>query len=312
MGFGVSDILSVLGDEVLSVHGEQTASIEGGVSLDSESARGGLTFCSDQSEQAPVRIAGSRAAVVICHARTAQALAEEQLDKTLIAVGNPRLGYIRVMNALFAPESATGIDATATVHSTADIGTGVYVGPQAVIDADCRIGDGTVIESHVRLHRGTCVGQRVRICSGVVIGADGFGFERAPDGKLHRFPQRGYVEIGDDVEIGANACIDRAALDVTWIGRGTKIDDLAYIAHNVRIGEDCLIMAGSIVAGGSVIGDRVEISPGAIIRNRMVIGEDARIGLGAVVVSDVAGGVTVAGLPAKPMTRRDGNIGKAG
>ncbi|TFH48384.1 MAG: UDP-3-O-(3-hydroxymyristoyl)glucosamine N-acyltransferase [Lysobacterales bacterium] len=310
MGFGTSDILSVLGDEVVLVHGEPIASVAGGVSLDSEAAEGGLAFCSDRSKEAPGRIARSGATVIICHARAVECLADKGLQKTLIAVANPRLAYIRVMNKLYPPDSEVGVDVTAKIHSTADIGAGVYVGPQSVIDADCRIGEATVIESHVRLHRGTCIGKRVRICAGAVIGAAGFGFERAPDGKLHRFPQRGHVEIGDDVEIGANVCIDRAAQDVTRIGAGTKIDDLAYIAHNVRIGEDCLIMASSIVAGSCVIGDRVEISPGAIVRDKTVIGEDARIGLGAVVVSDLVAGITVAGVPAKPMTDRDGTSGK--
>jgi UDP-3-O-[3-hydroxymyristoyl] glucosamine N-acyltransferase len=304
MGFGSTDILSVLGDDVVSVHGERSVSVSGGVSLDSEQAGGGLAFCNDRSEEAPARIARSRAAVVICHARTAESLIGKGLRKTLIAVDNPRLAYIRVMNELYPADNATGIDVTARVHSTVGIDDNVYVGPHSVIDANCQIGESTVIDSNVRIYPGTRVGRRVRICAGAVIGADGFGFERAPDGKLHRFPQRGHVEIGDDVEIGANACIDRAAQDVTWIGAGTKIDDLAYIAHNVRVGENCLIMASSIIAGGSVIGDRVEISPGAIVRDKMVIGEDARIGLGAVVVSDVMAGTTVAGLPAKPMTER--------
>jgi len=134
-----------------------------------------------------------------------------------------------------------------------------------------------------------------------VIGAEGFGFERDSRGQLHRFPHLGLVRIGDDVEVGARTCIDRGALGDTSIGPGTKIDDAVYIAHNVHIGRDCLIMAQTALCGSCVIGDRVEISPGAVVRDKVRIGDGARIGLGAVVVKDVVESTTVVGVPARPL-----------
>ena len=160
------------------------------------------------------------------------------------------------------------------------------------------------IGPQVVLYPGTQIGSNCAIQAGCVIGADGYGFERDEKGQLHRFPHFGQVVIEDDVEIGARACIDRAALGETRVRRGTKIDDAAYVAHNVTIGSDCLIMAQSILCGSCVVGDRAEIAPGAIVRDKVRIGEGARVGLGAVVVKDVQAGATVAGIPARPFGAR--------
>lgn len=296
--------MSVLGDDVLSLRGPSVSELVEPVALDTREASGGLSFCNDSSDGAIAQIASSNASVVICHDRIAARLEAGKLNKTLIAVANPRLAYIKAVRGLYSRNAEVGIHATAQIDSTVELGRDVHVGAYSVIGADCQIGDSTMIDSNVRIYPETRIGRNVHIFSGAVLGADGYGFERDASGLLHRFPQRGHVEIGDDVEIGANVCIDRAAMEVTRIDSGTKIDDLAYIAHNVQIGKHCLIMASTVVAGSSVVGDRVEISPGAVIRDKVTIGDDARIGLGAVVVADVKDGTTVVGLPAKPFTRR--------
>jgi len=301
-GTDLSRILSVLGDDVMALHGPSAHGSIEPVALDAGGAPGGLSFCNDRSGEASDRVAQSAASVVICHDRVAAKLSGDRLDKTLIAVANPRLAYIKVVESLYPREVETGIHSSAHIHPSVDLGDGVHVGANSVIDADCHIGDSTTIDSNVRIYSGTRIGRNVHIFAGAVLGADGFGFERDPAGKVHRFPQRGHVVIEDDVEIGANVCIDRAAMQVTRIGAGTKIDNLAYVAHNVQIGRDCLIMASSVIAGSSIVGDGVEISPGAVVRDKTTIGDEARIGLGAVVVADVPGGVTVAGVPAKPFT----------
>lgn len=161
------------------------------------------------------------------------------------------------------------------VHVSSRVGPHCYIGPGVVIGANCVIGPGV------------CIGQ------------DGFGYEEGPEGRWNRKPQAAGVVIADDVHIGANTCIDRGSYRNTQIGRGTRIDNLVHIAHNVRIGEDCLIIALSMIAGSAVIGDRAYVAPCSAIRDHREVGEGATVGLGAVVVKDVEPGETVAGVPAK-------------
>jgi len=189
-------------------------------------------------------------------------------DKRLIVVSNPRLWFIRVVREFFLPREAPGIH------------------PSSVINWDC-------VE----------IGKNVRIGPNCSIGFEGFGFEGDECGDYHRFPHIGKVIIGDNVEIGANTCIDRGALEDTIIGPGTKIDNLVHVAHNVRIGKNCMIIALTCLGGGVIIEDGAYVGIGAGIRNQITIGEKAFIGMGAVVVKDVDPGVTVIGNPAKPMRR---------
>ncbi|MEJ2441039.1 MAG: UDP-3-O-(3-hydroxymyristoyl)glucosamine N-acyltransferase [Gammaproteobacteria bacterium] len=172
-------------------------------------------------------------------------------------------------------EEWQGIHETAVVHDTAKIGSNVIIGPGAVIGANVNIGQGSVImaraviehdayiDEDVIIHPGAIIGygsrigKRSQIKSGAVLGGEGFGFSQDAKRVSHRIPQMGIVVIEDDVIIGSNCCIDRATYDDTRIGRGTKMDNLCHIAHNVRIGEDCLLTAGFIVAGSATLGDRI-------------------------------------------------------
>jgi len=185
-----------------------------------------------------------------------------------IVVSNPRLWFIKVVREFFLPREPPGIHPSAVInYEYVELGKNVRIGPN---------------------------------CS---IGFDGFGFEQDEDGSYHRFPHIGKVIIGDDVEVGSGTCIDRGALGDTIIGKGTKIDNLVHIAHNVEIGKNCLIVALTCLGGGVIIEDNSYVGIGASIRNQMKIGEKAFIGMGAVVVKDVEPGITVIGNPAKPMKR---------
>jgi len=215
-------------------------------------------------------------------------------DRTVIRVRNPRYAMAVVIESLYPrltpkPE----IHPTAQIGDGVVMGDGVGIGAYAVIGVGCRIGARTrigeasvlgersvvgedcLLHPRVTLYAGSLVGARVILHSGSVIGSDGFGYTREA-GKYHKFPQIGTVELGDDVEIGANTTIDRGALGPTRVGRGTKIDNLVQIAHNVQIGENCVIASQVGISGSVVIGDNV------VIAGQVGIGDHARIESGVV------------------------------
>lgn len=135
------------------------------------------------------------------------------------------------------------------------------------------------------------------------IGKDGFGWIRLDDGTLEKFPHAGNVIIEKDVEVGNFTCIDRAAVGSTVIGEGTKIDNLVHIAHGVKIGKHCLIVAGAIIGGSVEIGDYSYIGIGAMVKNKVKIGKNVMVGMGAVVIADVPDNCTVVGNPAKLLVK---------
>jgi UDP-3-O-[3-hydroxymyristoyl] glucosamine N-acyltransferase len=241
--------------------------------------------------------------------------------KTLIIVPNPKLAFARAAAWLLAEASQDwGIHPSATVAPDAAIGERVKIGPGAVIEArasigsssiveaGCYIGRDTVIGDHctlyprVVIYRNVTIGNRVIIHAGAVIGADGFGF--VADGERHvKFPQVGRVIIEDDVEIGANTCIDRGSLATTVIRRGAKLDNLIQIAHNVEIGAHTVIAAQTGISGSSSVGAH------CLIGGQAGIGEHARLddntiigGQGGVLNGKhVRGGTVLWGTPARPL-----------
>lgn len=242
-------------------------------------------------------------------------------DRTVIESQKPRAHFAQALALLYpaAPVHA-GIHPTAVVHpsaavdSSAEIGPFVAIGRYATIGArvrigassaighDSLIGDDSVIHARVSIYGRVSIGARALIHSGAVIGADGFGFELT--GSAYRkVPQVGRVEIGDDVEIGANCCIDRAALGVTVIGNGTKLDNMVHIAHNCRIGSHVLIVAQTGLAGGVTVGDYAVIGGQVGIGDKARIESRAVIGSGAGILSSkiVRAGEPVWGTPARPL-----------
>ncbi|MGH9441221.1 MAG: UDP-3-O-(3-hydroxymyristoyl)glucosamine N-acyltransferase [Thermoanaerobaculia bacterium] len=193
--------------------------------------------------------------------------------------------------ASVAPGAFVG--ARASIGERVLVGPGVFVGDDAVVGDDCRILAGAVIE------RGCRVGARCRIGPGAVVGADGFGY--AWDGSRHRrIPQVGIAVLEDDVDVGANACIDRAALTETRVGRGTKIDNLVQIGHNVTIGEHSIVCGQVGIAGSARIGKRVTLAGQVGVGDRMEIGDGATASAQAGVMRRVEAGSIVSGMPAEP------------
>ncbi|MFW6353680.1 MAG: UDP-3-O-(3-hydroxymyristoyl)glucosamine N-acyltransferase [Verrucomicrobiota bacterium] len=208
-----------------------------------------------------------------------------------------------------------GIHPTAWVDPTAEIDPSASIGPQCLIEAGARIAEGAVlmgqvyvgrgavvgpqawIHPQVAIHRDCILGQRVQLHSGVVIGGDGFGYEQTPRGAF-KVPQIGHVEIGDDVEIGANSTVDRGRVDPTRIGPGTKIDNLVQIAHNVEIGAHCFFCGQAGVAGSTKVGNFVMVGGQAAISDHLEIGDGCLIAGQAGIAKSLPAKSKVAGSPA--------------
>lgn len=238
--------------------------------------------------------------------------------KAVIRVANARIAFARVL-PLFFPEQTfdAGVHPSAVVSASAQVDPSAHIGPHCVLGEKVKIGPRAVLRGgnhlghgcsvgadsqlfpNVVLYNLTQVGQRVRIHGGAIIGSDGFGYVQ--DGGIHRkVPQVGYVVINDDVEIGANVTIDRGALGPTSIGKGTKIDNLVQIAHNVTIGENCLIIAQVGVAGSTKIGNYVTLAGQVGIAGHLKIGDQAIVAAQSGVMHDVPEKGKWLGAPAQP------------
>ena len=244
-------------------------------------------------------------------------------NKPLIIAKNPKLAFARAAKLLQSGvQKPAGINPTAIVVPEAKLGKDVFVGPLCVV-AGGTIGDGTHIGAHttiapdvvigknckihanVTIRSGTTLGDNVEVQSGTVLGSDGFGYVRDDEtGRYEKFPQIGRLEIGDDVEIGANVTIDRGALDATVIGRGVKIDNMVHIGHNVTIGENVVIAAQTGISGSVVIERNVIIAGQVGIADHVRIEEGVILGAQCGVPSNkvVRGkGVVFWGTPARPL-----------
>jgi UDP-3-O-[3-hydroxymyristoyl] glucosamine N-acyltransferase len=228
---------------------------------------------------------------------------ENSAGQTVIRVSDPRASIVTVIHRLHPrPLPRRGVHPTAVIGENVTLGRDVSIGAGVVIGDFVRIGDESVIHPNVTIYSDVVIGKRVVVHSGSVIGADGFGFVLR-DGAYENFPQIGRVEIGDDVEIGANCCVDRAALGATRIGQGTKLDNMVHIAHNCVLGRHVVIAAQTGLAGGvviedyAVIGGQVGIGDKARIESRAVLGS----GAGVLTSKIVRAGQVVWGTPARPL-----------
>lgn len=232
-----------------------------------------------------------------------------EIGRPGISTKNPRLSFARAV-LLFRPprKFQPGIDANASISETACVGDGVYVGPFASLAGGVVVGDGSYVGPGVHIDRNVrigsechiypnCVlcadvviGSRVTLHAGVVVGADGFGYIPDEEGRFFKYPQTGRVVIEDDVEIGANSTIDRATLRETRIGRGTKIDNLVQIAHNVEIGEDCILASQVGISGSVKIGRGVMMGGSVGVADHVEIGDGAILGAGTGVPKSLEGG----------------------
>jgi UDP-3-O-[3-hydroxymyristoyl] glucosamine N-acyltransferase len=226
----------------------------------------------------------------------------DQLLCPIIKVKNPKLSFSKVAALLNSTKFAqTTIHSSAVISESAKIGENTQIGAFCFVGENSVVGDNCVIHANVSIEANCTLGNNVILHAGVVIGADGFGYVR-DESEYVKFPQIGSVVIEDDVEIGANTCVDRGALGETRIGKGTKIDNLCQIAHNVKIGERVIIAAQTGISGSTIIGDDVVLAGQVGIADHVTIENGAIIGAKSAVFPNkiVRKGVWC-GIPIQPM-----------
>lgn len=306
MAFTAAEIASRLGGEII---GDGSTVLTGFAPAQS-AAGGDLTFAENDTY---FQIAQQSAAGAILVGREF-----DSSTKVLIRVPHARIAFAKVL-PLFFPEPAfqAGIHSSAVVAGSAKVDSTAHIGPCCVIGENVRIGARAVLEGanhigtdaqvgadthlfpQVVVYPRTQIGKNVRVHSGTVIGSDGFGY--VLDGGVHlKVPQIGNVIIQDDVEIGANVTIDRGALGPTVIGKGTKIDNLVQIAHNVVIGENCLVVAQAGIAGSTRLGHFVTLAGQVGLAGHLKIGNKVIVAAQSGVMHDIGEGEKWFGSPAKP------------
>jgi len=291
--------------------GDKTISING-IAAVSEADDTTLTFAT--SSHYFVAALASKAAAILVDASLVE---KETYSKSLIVVESARYALVTLLETLHAPRpkgpfrhSSAVIEAGAVVADDVYVGAHVYIGAGATIGAGCAIdvsayvgaettiGAGTWLHPHARVLERCVIGERVVLHSGCVVGSEGFGWAFI-EGRLERIPQVGNVVLDDEVEIGANTCVDRAQTGSTRIGAGTKIDNLCQIGHNCRIGAHSVIAAFGGLAGTTVLGDFVKVGGNAGFVGHLTVGSRVTVAGGAQVWGDVPDGATVSGVPAR-------------
>ena len=240
--------------------------------------------------------------------------------KNYIIVKDPLLAFQKINDYIQNKKFLTGVHKSATIAVTAKLEENVTVGPNVVVENEVYIGKNSFINANSYIGKKVYIGENVKIypgviildncvignnCiihSGVIIGSDGFGFEVGKTG-LRKIPQVGIVRIGNDVEIGANACIDRASFDETFIGDNVKIDNMVHIAHNVKISNSCVILAQTVIGGSVQIGMGCQIGGQVAIKDHVKIGNGVKVVSKSAVMKDIENGQTVVGLPAIPFSQ---------
>jgi len=278
-----------------------------------DAAQGDITFLANPRYAQLLTTTHASAVITSLDVKTA--------SKPIIRTTNPSLAFAKVLSLVLPEEikHPRGIHPSAIIGKDVLLGEGVAIGAYTVIGDEASIGDNTIIYPgcfigqrtsigsntliypNVSIRERIAIGKGVIIHSGTVVGSDGFGFATV-DGAHHKIPQVGTVEIGDDVEIGANVTIDRARFAKTIIGKGTKIDNLVQIAHNVEIGENCLVVAQVGISGSTVLGKNVVLAGQVGLVGHIKVGDGAVVAAQSGVSKSIPPGTMMWGYPAKPIS----------
>ena len=292
----INDIFAALKDNATIVTNLKEVFIEKAMSLN-EADEKSITWIKGSPENYNEIIKNTKAKVIVCNDKLTINEGFKN-EKMFILTTDPKNAFINIINALFVEKIAPSIHPTAIIDKDAVIGKNVHIGPNVIIQK-CKIGDNCVLLGNNFIFSNTQIGDDVIVNPGTVIGSDGYGYSRNADNTLEKFPHFGGVIIGDNVEIGANACIDRGTLGNTIIKDGVKIDNLVHVAHNVVINKNCLIIANTMIGGSTVIGENSWIAPSVSLMNGLKIDNNVTVGLGAVVTKNIPEGQTWVGSPAK-------------
>jgi len=280
-----------------------------GVAGIEEAGSGQLTFVANPKYAAAAKTTKASAVIV----------AEDfpAIPAAMLRAKNPYLTFARALELFYQPPRyAPGVHPTAVIHASARIGENAHIGPYVVIDEDVQIGRNAVMLAHVVIYRGAKIGDNffahahavvrehcrlghnVILQNGAVIGADGFGFAKDDSGHWYKIVQSGPAVIEDDVEVQANACVDRASIGETRIARGAKIDNLVQVGHGSRVGEDTLLCAQVGLAGSTDVGKKVILAGQVGVAGHCKIGDAAVATAQSGIPNDVAAGAVVSGYPA--------------
>lgn len=309
MEFTAQQIADFLGG---TVEGDPAVTVSDVAKIE-EARRGTLAFLANP-KYAP-RLYDTQASIVLIGR---DFVPERPVAATLVRVADARAALARLLSlaasaqprkrgreepSYVAPDATLGEDvyvgAFAYVGPGAKIGSGVQIYPQAYVGDGSTIGDGTILYAGAKVYAGCAVGARCILHAGCVIGADGFGF--APDGNGYaKVPQIGNVVIEDDVEIGANTTIDRATMGATRVCRGTKIDNLVQVGHNVEVGQNTILCAQVGIAGSAKIGDHCTLAGQVGVAGHLTMGHDVQVGAQSGIPNNVKDGAVLMGYPAVP------------
>ncbi len=303
--------ISAIADATLITSGKENEIIENVASIDSAGSND-LCFFYDKKSKDKAALIKAKACI------TTEDLARFIPENVIIlTTSNPKLSFIKLVSSFYSENRPSPqISPNATIASTAKIGKDCSIASGVVIEDDVVIGDNCIIEPNAVIARGCKIGNNCRIgnnasiayclmgndCyiyTGARIGQDGFGFS-VVNGQHKRIPQIGRVIIGNDVEIGANTCIDRGALDDTIIGDGCRVDNLVQIAHNDKIGKCCILVAQTGIAGSCTFGDYVVCGGQTGFADHLNVGSGAQVGAQSGVMRDIEPGAIVMGTPTVP------------